>query len=74
MSDATNTETDALASSHSESAAGTMCAVLARLGDEPATYSADSLELLNTPLGGNDRHPGLGWTGTEQPQDIETSI
>ena len=64
MNDTTNTTTDALASSHTGSAAGAMYVIPAREGDESATYSADSSELLDAPSGGDDRSPGPGLTGT----------
>ena len=67
MNDTTNTATDALASSHTGSLAGAMYVIPAREGDESATYSADSSELLNTPSGGNDRTPGLDLAGTGRP-------
>ena len=74
MNDTTNTATDALAASHTESAAGAMYVIPAHRGDESATCSVDSSELLKTPTGGNGRNPDPGLTGTARPQDAEESI
>ena len=71
MNDTTNTATGAFASSHTESAAGAMYVLPAHGGDESATFSADSSELLNTPSGDAERHSEPDLTGTGRPQDVE---
>ena len=45
--------------------------VPARGGDESATFSADSSELLNTPSGDAERVSESDLTGTGRPQDVE---
>ncbi len=57
------------ASSNAESAAGAMYVILARVGDESATCSADSSELLNIPTGNESRSHGPAVAGPSGPTE-----